>query len=78
MQLDGKYDYRNEIMYWQNRLNKAINCAPVDYTEANIKNALSCLTYFVNMQKEIDFPPAKESVNEWKPVKRRSQKESCK
>ena len=51
-----KADYRNKITYWQNRLNKAINCAPCDYTEENITRALSSLTYFVNRQKEIDFP----------------------
>ena len=51
-----KADYRNKITYWQNRLNKAINCAPCDYTEENITRALSSLTYFVNKQIEVDFP----------------------
>ena len=49
--------YKNKITYWQNRLNKAINCAPCDYSEENIKRALSSLTYFVNKQVEVDFPP---------------------
>jgi DNA-directed RNA polymerase subunit M/transcription elongation factor TFIIS len=51
--------YKNKIMYWQNRLNKAINCAPCDYSEKNIERALSSLTYFVNKQVEVDFPPLK-------------------
>ena len=49
--------YKNKITYWQNRLNKAINCAPCDYSEENIERALSSLTYFVNKQVEVDFPP---------------------
>ena len=48
-------DFRSEIMYWQNRLNKAINCAPCDYSEKNIKRALSSLNFFVNRQVEVDF-----------------------
>ena len=49
--------YKNKIMYLQNRLNKAINCAPCDYSEKNIERALSSLTHFVNKQVEVDFPP---------------------
>ena len=49
--------YKNKITYWQNRLNKAINCAPCDYSEKNIERALSSLTHFVNKQVEVDFPP---------------------
>jgi len=45
-------NYKNKITYWQNRLNEAINCAPCDYSEENIKRALSSLTYFVNKQIE--------------------------
>ena len=48
-------DFRSEIMYWQNRLNKAINWAPCDYSEKNIKRALSSLNFFVNRQVEVDF-----------------------
>ena len=50
-------NYRNKIMYWQNKLNNAINCAPAYYSEENIAHALSHLTYFVNRQMEVDFPP---------------------
>jgi DNA-directed RNA polymerase subunit M/transcription elongation factor TFIIS len=54
--------YKNKITYWQNRLNKAINCAPCDYSEENIERALSSLTYFVNKQVEVDFPPVQAEV----------------
>ena len=58
--------YKNKITYWQNRLNKAINCAPCDYSEENITRALSSLTYFVNKQVEVDFPPVQAEVY-WAP-----------
>ena len=54
--------YKNKITYWQNRLNKAINCAPCDYSEKNIERALSSLTHFVNKQVEVDFPPVQAEV----------------
>ena len=50
-------NYKNKITYWQNKLNNAINCAPAYYSEENITRALSSLTYFVNKQVEVDFPP---------------------
>jgi DNA-directed RNA polymerase subunit M/transcription elongation factor TFIIS len=61
--------YKNKITYWQNRLNKAINCAPCDYSEKNIERALSSLTYFVNKQVEVDFPPLKPGWTGYKQLK---------
>ena len=48
-----KKDYSKKIMYWQNQLNKSINCAPIDLDSAKIEKALKSLNYFVNKQIEI-------------------------
>ena len=46
-------DYSDKIMYWQNQLNKSINCAPIDLSSAKIEKALKSLTYFTQKQIEI-------------------------
>ena len=51
-------NYKNKITYWQNQLNEAINSAPCDYSEENVKYALFLLTHYVNKQMEVDFPPS--------------------
>ena len=54
--------YRNKIEYWQKKLEMAINPITYEHSEENITRALSRLTYFVNKQKEIDFPPVQAEV----------------
>ena len=50
--------YKHKITHWQNKLNNAINCAPYQYSEKNIKRALKSLEYFVHEQLETDsFTP---------------------
>ena len=51
-------DYSDKITYWQNQLNKSINCAPIDLSSTKIEKALKSLTYFT--QKQIEIVKEKE------------------
>ena len=56
-----KADYREKITYWQNQLNKSINCAPIDKSTKKMQKALDSLNYFT--QKQIVIERMNEQVN---------------
>jgi hypothetical protein len=47
-------DYRQKITFHSNRLHEALNAAPAEYNNKNVKKSLESLNYFVERQLEIN------------------------
>ena len=47
-------DYRQKITFHSNRLHEALNAAPAEYNNRNVKKSLESLNYFVERQLEIN------------------------